>query len=100
MLNLYIINLVDFVITLLSYLFIARVILSFISLSSHSNPTLNRIAHVIWLITDPILKPIRRVVPPTSVGGGSYVDFSPIVALIILSLIQRFIIQRLLIGLI
>lgn len=96
MLLVYIINLVNLIFTLLYFLFIARVILSFISLSPHTNPTINNIAHVIWLITEPILRPFRRIIPPTSVGGGNYVDFSPIIALIIINLIQRFIIGRLL----
>ena len=98
MLSLYIINLVDMLITIFYYLFIIRVILSFVSVNVHGNPTLNKITELIWLVTEPVLRPFRRFIPPTTVGGGSYVDFSPIVALIVLNLIQRFIIQRLLIG--
>ena len=99
MLSFYIINLVDMVITIFYYLFIIRVILSFVSINAHANPTVKKITEVIWLVTEPVLRPFRRLIPPTTVGGGSYVDFSPIVALIALNLIQRFIIQRLLIGL-
>ncbi len=99
MLAFYIINLVDLLFTILYFLFIARVVLSFISLNQSENPTLNNITRIIWLITEPILKPFRQIIPPTSVGGGNYVDFSPVVALIAISLIQRFIINRILIGL-
>lgn len=41
-------------------------------------------------VTDPILRPIRAILPPEKTG---YIDFSPIVALIVLEVIQRLLVQ-------
>jgi YggT family protein len=46
-------------------------------------------------ITEPVLAPIRRVVPPVQVGGG-YVDLSPMVALLLLWVFERILIAVLL----
>jgi YggT family protein len=46
-------------------------------------------------ITEPVLAPIRRVVPPVQVGGG-LVDLSPMVALLVLWVLERILIALLL----
>ena len=63
----------------LNVVIIARVILSWVKLSP-SNP----IAIIIYGISEPMLKPVRRLLPNT---GG--LDFSPIVAIILIMVIQR-----------
>ncbi len=65
----------------------ARVILSWLS-PSIQNSTL---ALVIYLITEPILKPIRRIAAP--IGGT--LDISPIIALLLIQFIERIILRLL-----
>jgi len=45
------------------------------------------VQRVLWQATEPVLAPIRRVLPGMRVGGGS-VDFSPIVAFFAIVLLQ------------
>jgi YggT family protein len=79
----------NFLITFFTILFqalyiaiFARIILSFID-----NQGQWRITHILWEITEPILGPIRRVIP--SIG---MFDFSPLIALLLLNFLQRLVI--------
>lgn len=56
-----------------------RVLMSWIPNLNPDNP----IVQIIRSITDPILEPARRLIPP--IGG---LDFSPIVVLLLLSVLQ------------
>jgi len=53
-----------------------------------NNPTIRTILRVIERLTEPVLRPIRRVLP--SFGG---IDFSPIVLLLILWLAQSLLLR-------
>ena len=80
-----VIRIVDIILILLTAAIFTRAILSFIVPLSGSRPPqilLNFHAAVVQL-TEPILGPIRRILPPF---GG--LDFSPMVALIILWVIR------------
>ena len=67
------------VIQIYYYLILARVFISWIV----RNPY-NRLYHFLITITEPVLGPIRRILPPM-MG----LDFSPIIAFIILNLLAR-----------
>jgi YggT family protein len=72
--------------TVLSIAVIARALLSWF------DPTMRfPISQLIVDLTEPIIAPIRRVVPPI----GGMIDLSPIVALILLQVIERVIISSL-----
>jgi uncharacterized protein YggT (Ycf19 family) len=45
---------------------------------------------VLRTITEPVLRPLRQIVPRPNMGGVS-VDFSPIVAILLLGIINNFI---------
>lgn len=62
---------------------LGRVIISWINLSPD-----NPIAVLLYGITEPILAPIRRVLPPMGM-----LDLSPMVALIIMIIIQRVLVR-------
>lgn len=72
---------VDLLITVLYFALLGRVILSWIRLS----PT-NPLVVIVYQITEPILAPIRRVLPKMGM-----LDLSPMVALLILFAIRNFI---------
>lgn len=86
-----IIYLVDLIFTVLIFAIIARAILSWFPQDPYRpNPL------VVWLnrITDPILDPIHRFIPPIGM-----MDISPIIALIALQILQA-IVDNLLRGLV
>ena len=66
------------------FLVLVRVLLTWVHISPY-HPAIQ----LLYRITDPILNPIRRLVPP--VGGT--LDLSPVVALILLEIVQRVLIS-------
>ena len=71
--------LVSALVRVLELAILARVLLSWVSVSRD-----NRLVSIILEITEPILGPIRRVVPP--LGG---LDLSPMIAWILIEMAQR-----------
>jgi YggT family protein len=77
-----IVRLIDTVVTLYIWLLIAQAILSWLiafNVINAYNQFVRGGAEFLWRITEPALRPIRRVVP--SIGG---VDVSPIVLILVL----------------
>jgi YggT family protein len=74
-----VLNFVRLFATLLWLLLIARVVLSW------TNPTGGGgLVAFIYQVTEPILAPIRRVLPPT---GG--IDWSPLIAMLVIGAVVR-----------
>ena len=74
------INLVDRAIQLLTILVLIRVLLSWVPSVDYAHPLIRFIVR----ITDPILQPIRRLMPP--IGG---LDLSPMIAVFLLYLVGQ-----------
>lgn len=83
------INLINLAFELLSWLIIGRCILSFV----RHNPY-QPLIKLVYDITEPILSPFRRLMPSTT-----GIDFSPLVALLVLMMVKSLIIRVLLIVL-
>ncbi|MFC2023343.1 YggT family protein [Chloroflexota bacterium] len=66
------------------FLILIRVLLTWVNISPY-----HPVIQLLHRITDPILHPIRRLVP--AVGGT--LDLSPVVALILLEVVQRVLIS-------
>ncbi len=64
---------------------LGRIILSFFDVPS--DHAVGRIRSVLASLTDPILVPLRRAIPPVRLGGAA-LDFSPLVVVFGLSLIR------------
>lgn len=77
-------RLVDFVFWFLSVALLLRVLLSWVNMGGGT------FSYWIFRLTEPILAPLRRVIPP--IGG---LDFSPMVALFLLELLHT-VVNRLL----
>lgn len=76
---------VDKVITILIFAILIRVILSYLPQFKS-----NKLSMLLYDVTDPLLKPFQRF----QIGGAAMaVDFSPIIAIIVLSLIQSIIVR-------
>ena len=71
---------IDMVFNILQIIIIVRVILSWIS----HNPS-NQFIRIIYQVAEPILKPIKEILPITGMGF----DFSPIVAFFLLGLLKK-----------
>jgi len=67
----------------LSFLLIARVLVSWLAPTGGGG-----IVAFIYQVTEPILAPIRRLIPPTS-----GIDWSPLVALLLLGIVTRLLSQ-------
>ena len=75
--------LVSLVLKIVYFILVIRIILSWVNADPY-----NEIVRVIYNITEPILAPFRRL--PLQVGA---IDFSPIVAFIVLSVLGNFIVN-------
>lgn len=65
-----------------------RVLLSWFPLNP--NGAMATVAGFLYTVTDPVMKPVRRVLPAARFGRMA-LDFSPVVVLLGISIIQRFI---------
>jgi YggT family protein len=66
----------------------ARVILSWFPITPGT--AMASVARVLYALTEPVLGPIRRVLPPMRLGGMG-LDLSPIIVLIGLQIVARFV---------
>ena len=81
------VGVVWFIINIYYYAIIGSIIMSFVMLfSGNMNP--HPILQLIWQLTEPVMGPIRKVLPP--MGG---MDFSPIFIFIGIRLIQNMLAQ-------
>lgn len=72
--------------TVLSWLIVARALISWVS-PDPENP----IVQFLHYTTDPILEPIRRLIPTWRLG----LDFSPMIAWLLLIFLQKFLVATL-----
>lgn len=59
----------------------------FMMSGSGGNPTLNTIYQFVYGVTEPLLAPLRNVIPQVRMGMG-YLDLSPIALLILLRILE------------
>jgi YggT family protein len=77
---------------LYEFLILIRVLLSWINVNPY-RPTIDHpLVRLLHQITDPVLLPLRRIIPPI----GGMLDITPIVALIGLEIIRQVIVSLLL----
>jgi YggT family protein len=77
-------GLVDSIINALIIMFFARALISWLFVLNIRNQLINQVNSVLALFTEPIVAPIRRVIPPM----GS-IDISFMVAIFLLIFVQR-----------
>ncbi len=83
-----VLTLIDLIFTVLTLAIILDALLSWFPIDRYNNP----LVRVLEQITAPIMEPLRRIVPPVGM-----MDITPIVALIILQVLQA-LIHNLLVG--
>ncbi len=77
---------IDILVRLLSLAILVRVLLSWIPIDRNG-----RFAEIILQITEPVVGPIRKVLP--TLGG---LDFSPMIAMILIEMVRTVVINLLL----
>jgi len=82
----YLANFINILFTVLNFAILIRVLISWI----HVDPR-NPLIQLLFAITEPILAPFRRLIPP-----AAGLDFSPIVAFFALELLRRLLLSILL----
>ncbi len=75
-----------FIINIYYYAIIASIIMSFVMMFT-GNPSPHPLLQLVWQLTEPVMRPIRKVIPP--LGG---LDFSPIFIFIAIQIVQNFLI--------
>ena len=81
-------QLLDVLFTLIYLSILGRIILTLVLsfMSGEPPPVLVSVTQVLIQVTEPILAPIRRVLP-----NFGMIDFSPLVAILLLTVVQRII---------
>lgn len=80
-------RIVSWVFTAYEILILIRVLLSWINTDPYRPAISHPLIRLLQQVTDPVLAPLRRVIPP--IGGA--VDISPVVALFALEILRRII---------
>ena len=81
MINLVLFQFIQLFAAVFNLLLLLRVVMSWVS----PDPYANRFTQAIYNVTEPLLAPIRRLLP--SLGG---IDLSPLVAFVVLQLLVSF----------
>ena len=82
----YLASFINLLFTILNFAILIRVILSWVRVNPY-----NPLVQIIFQITEPILAPFRRLIPP-----AAGLDFSPIVAFFVLEFLRRFLLSLIL----
>jgi len=79
-----IITIISVAFQIYEFLILIRVLLSWVNINPY-----HPVIRILYQITDPVLEPLRRIIPPI----GGMIDISPIVALITLEIAHRILIS-------
>lgn len=85
-------NAINIFFELLSFAIVIRCLLSWLPINRNS-----AILKFIYSFTEPILEPIRRIMNRSPLGGGMMIDFSPVIAVILLSVLQNILLRVILV---
>ena len=77
----------DTLINIIEMALIIRAVLSWIPNLPRDNPFVT----ILNQVTEPILSPIRKLIEKSSFGSGTMIDFSPLIAFLILELLKNLI---------
>ncbi len=80
-------KILDIVVMISIWILIIRAVLSWVRI-----PSLYSVSVILYYLTEPVLKPVRRFVPPHRLGG---IDISPMIVILILVFIDTFLVKSL-----
>ena len=76
---------IDLLFWALNLAILIRVVLSWVNVNPY-----NPLVSFVYQITDPIIEPLRRIIPPLGM-----IDITPIIAMILLSVLQQVLLSAL-----
>ena len=76
---------IDLLFCALNLAILIRVVLSWVNVNPY-----NPLVSFVYQITDPIIEPLRRIIPPLGM-----IDITPIIAMILLSVLQQVLLSAL-----
>lgn len=79
-------SILDIVLTLYMYVIIIRALISWVNPDPY-----NPIVQILYKMTEPVLVPLRRLIPPWKLG----IDLSPMIAILIIIFLERFLVPTL-----
>jgi YggT family protein len=79
-------SIVAFLFSIIEILILIRVFLSWLPV-----PKEHRLVDLLYQVTEPILAPIRNLIQRSSFGRNMMFDFSPIIAFLLIGLLQNII---------
>jgi YggT family protein len=79
-------RILDVALTIYMWVIVIRTVLSWVNPDPY-----NPIVRIIYQFTEPVMAPIRRLIPLRGMG----IDFSPIVILLLIIFLQSFLVQSL-----
>ncbi len=78
---------IDIVLTVYMWIIVARALISWVNPDPY-----NKIVIFLYRVTEPVLRPIRRIIPRHSLP----IDFAPLVVLLIIIFLQSFLVKTML----
>lgn len=78
---------IDIILTVYMWIIIARALISWVNPDPY-----NKIVIFLYRVTEPVLRPIRRIIPRHSLP----IDFAPLIVLLIIIFLQSFLVKTML----
>jgi len=79
-------RILDIGLTIYMWIVIVRALLSWVSPDPY-----NPIVRFLYRVTEPVLRPVRRLIPMGNIG----IDISPVIVIVIIYLLQKFVVRSL-----
>ncbi|HEX3029422.1 MAG TPA: YggT family protein [Clostridia bacterium] len=81
-------NAIDTLLLILEMLVVLRAVISWLPI-----PRDNQLIDLLYKFTEPMLAPVRKLVEKSSMGNNAFVDFSPLIVLLLIAFV-RFLLRR------
>ncbi len=79
-------------INIYTFILLGRIIMSWVMMGTGGSEFVGQIYQILYGLTEPLLAPLRSIIPTVSMGMGS-LDLSPIILLILLRIARSIIYQ-------
>ena len=77
-------KIIDIALTIYWWIMVFRAVVSWVNADPY-----NKIVIFLYRATEPVLRPVRRIMPLRNVG----IDLSPVIVLLVISLLQYFLVE-------
>jgi YggT family protein len=82
-------RIIDIVLTLYMWIIIFRAVVSWVNADPY-----NKIVIFLYRVTEPVLRPVRRIIPLRMRNVG--IDFSPVIVILVILFLQYFLVETIL----